>query len=242
MVMPCMYCSTCPRTISMLSFTDPPYSSGGSTLNDKQQGTAKKYTSTKANCAIPDFAGDSLDQRSWARWISEVFRLAKAASKPGAVLCAFTDWRQLPSLTDAVQWAGWHWRGILPWDKRNSRPQLGRFRQQAEFVVWASNGKLPTDRPVPVLPGAFSIAPPTQGRRHHQTEKPLELMRQIVRICTPGGVVLDPFCGSGTTLCAALLEGYKAVGIECVEHHARTAQERAAETLLRIEKEAVTKD
>lgn len=206
--------------------TDPPYSSGGAMLADKQQSTSSKYTSTKTNCLMPDFEGDALDQRSWTRWMAEAFRLARACSKPGAVLCAFTDWRQLPAMSDAIQWAGWLWRGILPWDKKNARPQPGRFRQQAEFIVWASNGKLSVKRPVPVLPGAFSVAPPTQANRYHQTEKPVELMRQLVRICVPGGTILDPFCGSGSTLHAALLEGYQSVGIECVQHYAQTAQQR----------------
>ena len=49
----------------------------------------------------------------------------------------------------------------------------------------------------------------------HPTVKPLALMRWLVRMVTPpGGVVLDPFAGSGTTLEAAMLEGFNAVGIE----------------------------
>ena len=49
----------------------------------------------------------------------------------------------------------------------------------------------------------------------HPTVKPLDLMRWLVRLVTPpGGTVLDPFAGSGTTLEAALLEGFTSVGIE----------------------------
>jgi DNA modification methylase len=49
----------------------------------------------------------------------------------------------------------------------------------------------------------------------HVTTKPLELMRFLVRLVTPpGGTVLDPFAGSGTTLEAAILEGFTAIGIE----------------------------
>ncbi len=40
-------------------------------------------------------------------------------------------------------------------------------------------------------------------------------MRWLIRLITPrGGLVLDPFCGSGTTLVAALLEGFDAYGID----------------------------
>ena len=49
----------------------------------------------------------------------------------------------------------------------------------------------------------------------HPTVKPLALMRWLVRLVTPpGGVVLDPFAGSGTTLRAAREEGLRALGIE----------------------------
>ena len=54
--------------------------------------------------------------------------------------------------TDALQWAGWIWRGTAVWDKGNSRPQKGRFRQQAEYIVWGSNGPMPINRPVSCLP------------------------------------------------------------------------------------------
>lgn len=194
--------------------TDPPYSSGASTLSGRQQNTSKKYTSTKATCPMPDFEGDTLDQRSWTRWMCEILREVRRVSAPGAPLCIFCDWRQQGALTDAIQWAGWIWRGTVVWDKVNSRPQQGRFRQQAEFIQWASNGAMPMDRKVDVLPGVLRHTALQTVKRHHQTEKPLELMRQIVRITEPGGVIFDPFAGSGTTLLAAALEGYDSEGTE----------------------------
>ena len=52
-------------------------------------------------------------------------------------------------------------------------------------------------------------------------------MRWLIRLVTPpGGVVLDPFCGSGTTLCAAACEGVTAVGIEIDPDYVRIAQAR----------------
>lgn len=49
----------------------------------------------------------------------------------------------------------------------------------------------------------------------HPTQKPLGVMRWLVRLVSPvGGVVLDPFCGSGTTGCAALKEGIRFIGVE----------------------------
>jgi site-specific DNA-methyltransferase (adenine-specific) len=136
----------------------------------------------------------------------------------------FIDWRQLPAASDALQWAGWIWRGTAVWDKGNSRPQKGRFRQQAEYIVWGSNGDMPINRPVPCLPGVFKYGNPQN--RIHLTEKPLQLMRDIVKITEPGGHILDPFAGSGTTVLAAVLEGYTATGIEVTDEYAHRARER----------------
>ena len=54
----------------------------------------------------------------------------------------------------------------------------------------------------------------------HPTVKPLSLMRWLVRLATPpGGTVLEPFAGSGTTLMAATLEGFNAIGIEMTDEY-----------------------
>jgi hypothetical protein len=63
----------------------------------------------------------------------------------------------------------------------------------------------------------------------HPTVKPLALMRWLVRLVTPpGGLVLDPFCGSGTTGIAATMEGFRFIGIEMDETHAHVARQRIA--------------
>jgi len=56
---------------------------------------------------------------------------------------------------------------------------------------------------------------PRDVRNGHPTVKPIELMRYLCRLVTPkGGLVLDPFTGSGTTGCAAVQEGFEFIGIE----------------------------
>lgn len=203
--------------------TDPPYASGGRTQAEKNKSTTEKYSSMGEN-APPAFEGDAKDQRSWTRWAAEWLADARRVCKEGAPVCVFIDWRQFPALSDALQWAGWIWRGAAVWDKGNSRPQKGRFRQQAEYIVWGSNGSMPVNRPVPCLPGVFKHGNPQN--RIHLTEKPLALMREIVKITEPGGLILDPFAGSGTTVLAAVLEGYRAIGMEVTAGYAMLAEER----------------
>jgi site-specific DNA-methyltransferase (adenine-specific) len=64
-------------------------------------------------------------------------------------------------------------------------------------------------------------------RNTHPTVKPIDLMRYLCRLITPPqGVVLDPFAGSGSTGCAAVLEGFEFIGIEREEEYAEIAQQR----------------
>jgi site-specific DNA-methyltransferase (adenine-specific) len=68
-----------------------------------------------------------------------------------------------------------------------------------------------------------------RAANHHPTLKPIALMRWLCRLVTPpGGVVLDPFTGSGTTGCAAVLEGFGFVGIEQDAEYVAIAEARIA--------------
>ena len=72
-------------------------------------------------------------------------------------------------------------------------------------------------------------AAPALDRNHHPTVKPISLMAYLVRLVTPpGGTVLDPFLGSGTTGCAAALEGFDFIGIEREPDYIAIAEARIA--------------
>jgi DNA methylase len=67
------------------------------------------------------------------------------------------------------------------------------------------------------------------ARNPHPTVKPIDLMRWLVRLVTPpGGTVLDPFAGSGTTGIAAVLEGFDFVGVEREADYLAIAEARIA--------------
>ena len=72
-----------------------------------------------------------------------------------------------------------------------------------------------------------AIRPKTPAANIHPTVKPIALMRYLIKLITPpGGVVLDPFLGSGTTACAAVLEGFDYIGIEMTPEYADIAEAR----------------
>ena len=212
--------------------TDPPYSSGGMVRSDRAgQSTVAKYVTTQNTRAdeLADFSGDNRDQRGYAYWSALWLGEALRVTRPGGVVLMFCDWRQLPATTDALQAGGWVWRGLVPWHKPASRPHSGRFSNECEYVAWGSHGAMPNDWTLlPTFPGFYSVSPPPSSRREHITEKPLVLMRELVKIVPRGGTILDPFTGAGTTGAAAVIEGRRFIGSEITPHFARVSSIRIA--------------
>jgi site-specific DNA-methyltransferase (adenine-specific) len=93
------------------------------------------------------------------------------------------------------------------------------------FLRYHPNGSKPTD--------VWDIIPEdTQKRESHFAPYPVDLCRlPILATCPEGGLVLDPFCGTGTTLIAALNLGRKSVGIDISRQYLEQAQERCADAL-----------
>ena len=68
-----------------------------------------------------------------------------------------------------------------------------------------------------------------QRANHHPTVKPIALMRYMIRLVVPrGAVVLDPFMGSGSTGCAAMVEGMQFIGIDIIPEYVEIARLRLA--------------
>lgn len=89
------------------------------------------------------------------------------------------------------------------------------------FPVFRYEAKAPTSER-PRLPDGTA----------HATVKPLALMQWLVRLVTPpGGTVLEPFAGSGTTLEACVIEGMQVVGIELDEPHAELCKVRLSKPI-----------
>ena len=92
----------------------------------------------------------------------------------------------------------WPTNVVLSDDQAAALGEAGRY-----FPTFRYEAKAPTDER------------PRVGQVAHPTVKPLDLMRWLVRLVTPpGGTVLDPFAGSGTTAEACFVEGFECITIE----------------------------
>ena len=210
--------------------TDPPYSSGGMFRGDRMAPPEEKYVydSTKRTCRT-GFSGDNKDQRSFLLWSILWMSEARRLVKPGGILACFTDWRQLPAVTDAVQCSGWVWRGVGTWWKPGIRMQKGRMSYSSEFVVYATHGVPSGGRGNPQ--SVISCPPVRGGDKLHVAEKPVPVLEWLLGLVPEEGTVLDPFVGSGTTGVAAVRGGFGFVGIEMDSGYCQVAEARIREAM-----------
>jgi site-specific DNA-methyltransferase (adenine-specific) len=106
-------------------------------------------------------------------------------------------------------------RCVLVWDKEQPWPNFS----QAE-IAWTNIG-----RPAAIFRRSSGQTP----NKVHPTQKPVELMRWCLGFLPDAALVLDPFCGSGSTGVAAVLEGRRFIGIEREAQYVEIARRRIAD-------------
>ncbi len=152
--------------------------------------------------------------------------LRRVVRKDGYCL-TFTDWRQLPTMTDVLQAAGFVWRGVVAWNKgRGARaPHKGYFRHQCEYVVWGTKGRCLKAEHAGPFEGCIAETV-RQSDKFHMTGKPTALLRQLVECVPPGETIIDPFAGSSTTGVACLELGRKCILIEQSAEYCEISKKR----------------
>jgi DNA modification methylase len=156
------------------------------------------------------------------RWLqpafAEIFRLLK----DGTLCVSFYGWNQADRFISAWRAAGFQLAGHIVFSK--SYASSTRFmRYQHEQAYLLAKGEPP--RPASPIPDVIPF--PYTGNRLHPTQKPTEALEPLIgAFCAPTGIVLDPFCGSGSTLVAARDTGRRFIGIELDPGHYLTASER----------------
>jgi DNA modification methylase len=118
-------------------------------------------------------------------------------------------------------------KSLVTWVKNNwsmSDLEHEHARQTEVIFFYQCDGHyFPSGRPADVVKASRT------GNKFHPTEKPVELMSQVVEWTS--GTILDPFMGSGTTGVAAVAKGRKFIGIEIDKAYFETAKRRIREAL-----------
>lgn len=213
-----------------LLLTDPPYSSGGSL---EAQKNVKAQGLRSATVQASDFAWFAADNMSTAGlvWLLRAsLTRSRRLLRPNRAALVFTDWRMVPHLAPALESSGLRYRNMIVWDKGSAGLGNG-FKPAHEIILEYSNGttEYHTKTGQNVI-RARRVAP---GIRDHNAQKPVPLLQDLMTVCAPpGGVVLDPFMGSGSTLVAAKATGRRAIGVEIDERYCESAAARLAQDSL----------
>jgi site-specific DNA-methyltransferase (adenine-specific) len=202
--------------------TDPPYNVGvnyGPGTNDRN----------------PDYFG----------WLASVLSLCADASRDPVIF--------FPGVVNAFQVAavldkaGLRGIRLLGWHKREFAGDMWRGGPAIcwEPIVWASRAEKPFFNTLFGHWGRdFCVVPSTHGDplkaskqrpNGHPCPKPLMVMRWLIGLFVPqGGLVADPFCGTGPTLLAAKESGRRAIGIEIEERYCEIAAKRLRQEVLAL--------
>ena len=205
---------------------DPPYCSGS--VGEAQRSAAKGQGLRSENIRrLGWFTGDNMGTAGLVYLMREIAFETVRVCKPTASMLVFCDWRMVPNVVPAIESAGLRYQNLIVWDKGHFGLGLG-FRAQHEFAAHFTYGG-----PEYHHKGTGNVLRAKRisaAARQHQTEKPVDLLRQMLRVVAPpGGLVLDPFAGSGSTGVAAIEEGMRFVGIERNAEHVATARQRLAD-------------
>lgn len=150
-----------------------------------------------------------LGDDNW-RWIAPAFSQIYRVLKPDSYCVSFYGWQHIEKLMTTWKLLGFYPVAHLVWPKRYPSKQgvVGYMHEQA-FVLAKGRPANPANRLPDVLPWEYS------GNRLHPTEKAVSVIKPLIETFSkPGDLVLDPFCGSGSTLLAARESGRRFIGIE----------------------------
>ena len=147
----------------------------------------------------------------------------------------FTSWKVIDLWVEACKTlssSGLHYSNVLTWEK--GWPGLGDLEANwafsSEFILYLKKGRRPIRSR---RPSVLAFDKPTPAQQIHPTEKPVDLLMELIQQSTdPGDLVLDPWAGSASLLDACRLVDRDAIGIELDAEFARRAHERLSQQTL----------
>lgn len=152
-----------------------------------------------------------------AAWLKPAFAEIFRVLRRDTFCVSFYGWPHADRFMQAYRAAGFRIVGHLVFPKRyTSGTKFLRYRHECAYLLAKGHPKEPADTIGDVIDWTYS------GNKLHPTQKPLSVLLPMVETFSPpGGVVLDPFSGSGSSLLAAKMLGRSWLGIELdAQYHA----------------------
>lgn len=169
-----------------------------------------------------DRMGRAIAGDQTGEWLKPAFSELYRVLKPGRFCVSFYGWNRIDEFFAAWRAAGFRPVGHLVWVKSYASSR-GILAYKHEMAYLLAKGQ--TVRPRNPL--ADVLAWNYTGNRLHPTQKPVPSLKPVIEALTrPGDIVLDPFCGSGSTLLAAKILGRRYIGIELSKEYAESATRR----------------
>ena len=159
------------------------------------------------------------DNDKWLKpTFAEIFRVLKRNS----FCVSFYSWKYADKFLNAYQVAGFKIVGHLTFAKRyTSSTRFLRSQHECAYLLAKGNPATPSNAIGDVIDMTYS------GNRLHPTEKPISALLPLIdAFCPQGGVVLDPFAGSGSTLFAAKMLDRSYLGVELDANYYQIAAKR----------------
>ena len=158
-----------------------------------------------------------------AAWLKPSFTEIHRVLKNDCYAVSFYGWNAADTFLQAWRAAGFVPVEHIVFPKHYASSTRHMERRHEQAYVLAKGHPRPPPAPISDIVEGWRYT----GNKLHPTQKPVGILKPVISsLCPQGGTVLDPFCGSGSTLVAALRTGRKFIGIDMEAQHIATAQRR----------------
>ena len=217
-----------------LIFADPPYNLSGNGLKTVGSKTGGDWSMVNEDW-------DKMDETEFIHFTNDWVKACKNILNTNGSIFIACSYHNIGESIMSLKANGLEVKNIITWNKTNAMPNITRrvLTHSTEFVIWAVKGRgwifnydilkeLNPDKQqdgtnkqmkdvwnLPLVQGKERIRDKETNKAAHPTQKPEEMLkRTILGFSNENDIVLDPFCGSGTTVAVAKKYNRQYIGIE----------------------------